>query len=163
MRPESVESGSPGGSRPGLSSPSVPRTYPHLHIPAQSHLTRPGYRIAIVLAFTVPRVPSFSTNQLEPLSPATAPFNESIPIEFSRSPTNFSFPGMMKLQADTGGNYLPLTFNNIHGSVFDLTTGRQVASGDTGKVTVPAKAFPVIQLNLNFTYSAVNTSDITCA
>ena len=69
---------------------------------------------------------------------------------------------MMKLQADTGGNFLPLTFNNIHGTVFDLTTNRQVATGDTGHLTVPAKQFPVVSLNLNFTYAAVNDSDITC-
>lgn len=69
----------------------------------------------------------------------------------------------MKLQADTGGNFLPLTFNNIHGTVFDLTTNRQVATGDTGHLTVPAKQFPVVNLNLNFTYAAVNDSDITCA
>ncbi|TBU22366.1 hypothetical protein BD309DRAFT_1085143 [Dichomitus squalens] len=117
--------------------------------------------IAIVLAFTIPRVPSFSTNQLQPLSPATAPFNTTVPTEFSRAPANFSFPGMMKLQADTGSNFLPLTFKNIHASVFDLTTGRQVASGDTGHLTIPAKKFPIVQLNLNFTYSAVNDSDIT--
>ncbi|KAI1788874.1 hypothetical protein LXA43DRAFT_610099 [Ganoderma leucocontextum] len=117
--------------------------------------------IGLVLAFTIPRVPPFSTNQIEPISSATAPFNTTVPAEFSRSPANFSFPGMMALQADTGGNFLPLTFNNIHGTVFDLTTNRQVATGDTGHLTVPAKQFPVINLNLNFTYSAVNDSDIT--
>ncbi|RPD56622.1 hypothetical protein L226DRAFT_615419 [Lentinus tigrinus ALCF2SS1-7] len=117
--------------------------------------------IAIILAFTIPRVPSFSTNQSEPLSPATNPFNKTIPAEFSRSPANFSFPGLMKLQADTGSNFLPLTFKNIHGTVFDLNTQRQVATGDTGHVTIPAKSFPVINLNLNFTYAAVNDSDAT--
>ncbi|PIL35102.1 hypothetical protein GSI_02890 [Ganoderma sinense ZZ0214-1] len=117
--------------------------------------------IGLVLAFTIPRVPAFSTNQIEPISSATAPFNTTVPTEFSRSPANFSFPGMMKLQADTGGNFLPLTFNNIHGTVFDLTTNREVATGDTGHLTVPAKQFPVVNLNLNFTYSAVNDSDIT--
>ena len=108
-------------------------------------------------------MPAFSTNQIEPISSATAPFNETVPTEFSRLPANFSFPGLMKLQADTGGNFLPLTFNNIHGTVFDLTTNRPVATGDTGHLTVPAKQFPVVNLNLNFTYAAVNDSDITCA
>ena len=68
----------------------------------------------------------------------------------------------MKLQADTGSNLLPLTFSNIHGTVFDLETDDQVATGDTGRLTVPAKDFPVINLNLNFTFSAVNDSDTTC-
>ena len=119
--------------------------------------------IALVLAFTIPRVPSFSTNQTEPLSSATGEFNKSIPAEFSRSPANFSFPGMMKLEADTSGNFLPLTFKNIHGIVYDLDTDNQIGTGDTGHLTVPAKALPIIDLNLNFTYSAVNDSDTTCA
>ncbi|OSC98021.1 hypothetical protein PYCCODRAFT_1376040 [Trametes coccinea BRFM310] len=117
--------------------------------------------IALVLAFTIPRVPGFNLNSTEPLSPATAPFNKTIPTEFSRAPANFSFPGEMQLQADTGGNFLPLTFNNIHGTVFDLQTSRQVAQGDTGKMTVPAKSFPIITLPLNFSYVATNDSDQT--
>ncbi|TFK90996.1 hypothetical protein K466DRAFT_583221 [Polyporus arcularius HHB13444] len=117
--------------------------------------------VALILAFTIPRVPSFSLNQAEPLSPATNPFNKTIPAEFSRSPANFSFPGLMQLQADTGSNYLPLTFKNIHGTVFDLTTERPVATGDTGHLTLPAHSLPVFNLNLNFTYAAVNDSDAT--
>ena len=118
--------------------------------------------MGIILAFLIPRVPDFQINQDTPLAQATGEFNKSIPVEFSRSPTNFSFPGMMKLQLDTGSNFLPLAFSNIHGAVYDLDTDNQVASGDTGKLTVPAKQFPVIQLNLNFTYAAVNDSDTTC-
>ncbi len=68
----------------------------------------------------------------------------------------------MQLQADTGSNYLPLTFKNIHGTVFDLTTERPVATGDTGHLTLPAHSLPVFNLNLNFTYAAVNDSDATC-
>ncbi|EIW52438.1 uncharacterized protein TRAVEDRAFT_156213 [Trametes versicolor FP-101664 SS1] len=117
--------------------------------------------IALVLVFTIPRVPGFSVNSADPLIAAEAPFNTTVVTDFSRAPTNFSFPGEMKLQADTGGNFLPLTFNNIHGSVFDLQTKRQVASGDTGKLTVPAKEFPIITLPLNFTYTATNDSDQT--
>ncbi|KAI0671169.1 hypothetical protein C8Q78DRAFT_974481 [Trametes maxima] len=117
--------------------------------------------VALILAFTIPRVPGFSVNSAQPLSAATAPFNNSVPTEFSRAPANFSFPGEMKLQADTGGNFLPLTFNNIHGSIFDLQTSRLVASGDTGKLTVPAKDFPIITMPLNFSYVATNDSDQT--
>lgn len=134
--------------------------YPAL-LPKNSKIL-PVYSIVLVLVFTIPRVPSFSTNQAEPLSPADPAFNKTIPTEFSRAPANFSFPGLMKLQADTGGNFLPLTFKNIHSSVFDLDTDRQVASGDTGHLTVPAKQLPIINLNLNFTYSAINDSDATC-
>lgn len=116
-----------------------------------------------MLVFTVPRVPGFNVNSADPLIAAEAPFNGTVVTDFSRAPANFSFPGEMKLQADTGSNFLPLTFNNIHGSVFDLQTKRQVASGDTGKLTVPAKEFPIITLPLNFTYIATNDSDQTCA
>ncbi|KAH9932776.1 uncharacterized protein BXZ73DRAFT_89921 [Epithele typhae] len=108
-----------------------------------------------------PRVPSFSTNVSQPLSPATSDYNKTVTTEFSRSPANFSFPGLMKLQLDTGDNFLPLHFSNIHGSLYDLETSVQVASGDTGSLTLPAKSLPVIGLNLNFTYSAVNDSDTT--
>ncbi|KAI0763549.1 hypothetical protein BD413DRAFT_483966 [Trametes elegans] len=117
--------------------------------------------IAIVLAFTIPRVPGFNVNGSEPLSAATSPFNTTVPTQFSRAPANFSFPAEMKLQADTGSNFLPLTFNNIEGTVFDLQTSRQVATGETGKLTVPAKDFPIITLPLNFTYVATNDSDTT--
>ncbi|KAI0754465.1 hypothetical protein C8Q80DRAFT_1266090 [Daedaleopsis nitida] len=117
--------------------------------------------IAIVLVFTVPRVPDFSTNQAEPISTSDKDFADTVPADFSRAPANFSFPGTMKLQADTGSNFLPLTFKNIHGTVFDLTTNKQVGQGDTGHVSVPAHDFPVINLNLNFTYNAINDSDTT--
>ena len=115
-----------------------------------------------MLAFTIPRVPAFNTNIAEPISPATAPFNKTIPADFSRAPANFSFPALMKLQADTGSNFLPITFRNIHGTVYDRDTNRQVATGDSGRLTIPAKDFPIINLNLNFTYNAINDSDITC-
>ncbi|KAI0823973.1 hypothetical protein BC628DRAFT_1411231 [Trametes gibbosa] len=116
---------------------------------------------ALILAFTIPRVPGFNLNASQPLSSATAPLNETVPTEFSRAPANFSFPGQIVMQADTGSNFLPLTFNNIHGTVYDLQTSRAVATGDTGKLTVPARDLPIITLPLNFSYVATNDSDQT--
>jgi len=117
--------------------------------------------IGIVLAFTIPRVPAFSFNVRTPLANATGSFRASVPIQFSRFPANFTFPAYANLQLDTSSNYLPLTFNHLRGQVFDIDTGRQVASGDLGKKTVPAKAFPQVFLPLNFTYVATNDSDPT--
>jgi hypothetical protein len=115
----------------------------------------------IVLAFTIPRVPGFSFNDQTPLTAATGSFANSIPATFSRAPANFSFPAIASLQVDTSSNYLPLTFNHLRGTVFDLDSNRQVATGDLAHKTIPAKAFPVIQLPLNFTYVATNSSDPT--
>ncbi|EPQ54829.1 hypothetical protein GLOTRDRAFT_116588 [Gloeophyllum trabeum ATCC 11539] len=117
--------------------------------------------IALVLAFTIPRVPSFAFNSDEPLLNATSPFNETVPTIFSRAPANFSFPSLVDLQANTGSNFLPLTFTKLSGQVFDLDTGMLVGTGSLGHTTVPAKAFPEIKLPMNFTYVATNDSDIT--
>ena len=93
---------------------------------------------------------------------ASGDFNSSIPIQFSRIPTNFSFPAVADLQIDTGSNFLPLTFNSLHATVFDLDSLREVGHGEMGKTTLPAKTFSNIQMPLNFTYTTVNTTDTTC-
>ncbi|KAH8086023.1 hypothetical protein BXZ70DRAFT_1011844 [Cristinia sonorae] len=119
--------------------------------------------IGLVLAFTLPRVPEFQFNQASPLIAATSPFNLTVPTIFSPAPANFSFPAFADLQLDTGNNYLPIKFRNIQGAVYDLQTGMKVGTGETGSITVPAKAFPKIQLPLNFTYIATNSSEQTWA
>ncbi|KZV67249.1 hypothetical protein PENSPDRAFT_755102 [Peniophora sp. CONT] len=117
--------------------------------------------IGITLAFTIPRVPSFLFNGNKPLQPATGSWNESIPTQFSRSPTNFTFPAFADIQVNTNENYLPLTFSKLDATLYDLTTTKQVAFGRLNKTTVPAKEFTSLQIPLNFTYSAVNSSDQT--
>ncbi|THH20576.1 hypothetical protein EUX98_g8552 [Antrodiella citrinella] len=117
--------------------------------------------IGIVLAFTVPRVPGFNINEDTPLVQATPPFNNSIPLIFSSAPANFSFPAFADLQLDTSSSFLPTSIHNVHGTVFDLQTGMLVGTGDSGHFTVPAKSFPKVQLPLNFTYVATNSSDQT--
>ncbi|KAI0076716.1 hypothetical protein K474DRAFT_1662590 [Panus rudis PR-1116 ss-1] len=116
---------------------------------------------ALLLAFTIPRVPAFEFNADTPLTQASGDFNKSIPVIFSRAPANFSFPAFADLQLNTDGNFLPLTFKNIHAEVYDLQTFQKVATGDLGHKTVPAKSFPRIELPLNFTYVAVNDTDQT--
>ncbi|KAF8868671.1 hypothetical protein BD779DRAFT_1614914 [Infundibulicybe gibba] len=117
--------------------------------------------VAIVLAFTIPRVPGFAFKSDSPLLNATGSWKNAVPTTFSRFPTNFSFPAFASLQIDTNGNFLPLTFDHLHASIFDLDTGRQVGTGDMSHKTLPAKSFPQIQLPLNFTYTAANDSDQT--
>ncbi|EMD39611.1 hypothetical protein CERSUDRAFT_46114 [Gelatoporia subvermispora B] len=119
--------------------------------------------VGITLAFTIPRVPSFEVNSNAPLTNASGSFNSSIPTEFSRVPANFSFPAIAQLQADTNSNYLPLDIKNIHASVFDLDTSRQIGFGDTGHLKLPANAFPLVNIPLNFSYVASNDSDQTWA
>lgn len=118
--------------------------------------------VGITLVFTIPRAPGFQFNQDKPLTNASVAFNKTVPTEFSRAPANFSFPASADLQIDTSSNYLPLTFKSIHATIFDLTTLRQVATGDMGHMTLPAKQQIPIFIPLNFTYVATNDSDATC-
>ncbi|EGN97944.1 hypothetical protein SERLA73DRAFT_123361 [Serpula lacrymans var. lacrymans S7.3] len=117
--------------------------------------------IVILLAITIPRVPGFSFNSTTPLDSATGSFNASIPSQFSRSPANFSFPALADLEVDTTSNILPLTFNSISAEIYDTTSNLQVASGNFGHTTLSAKTFSKIQIPLNFSYVATNTSDPT--
>lgn len=115
--------------------------------------------VGIVLAITIPRVPRFAFNGGTPLVPVP---NSDIPTIFSRSvPANFSFAGAASLQVDTTSNVLPIVFTHLRATVFDLDTNKLVGSGDYQKHTLPAKSFPRIQLPLNFTYVADNSSDVT--
>ncbi|TRM56910.1 hypothetical protein BD626DRAFT_406310 [Schizophyllum amplum] len=118
--------------------------------------------IALVLAFTIPRVPSvsFDSNK-QYLVNVTDGDLADIDPQFSRLPANFSFAAMANLQLNTQDNYLPLKFSHLYGKVYDSETDEMVAEGDTGAMTLPAKAYPDVQLPLNFTYSASNDSDAT--
>ena len=89
-------------------------------------------------------------------------FNKTVPTEFSRAPANFSFPATADLQVDTGSNFLPLTFNSLHATIYDLNTLRPVATGDLGHMTFPAKKLSNLSIPLNFSYIANNDSDATC-
>lgn len=119
--------------------------------------------IVIVLVFTIPRVPSVLFNGDHPLQGATGSWNTSVPTEFSVSPATFSFPAFAALQLDTGSTFVPITFTHLRAQVVDSTTNALVATGDLGHQTVSPKSFVNVQLPLNFTYSAVNSSDLTWA
>lgn len=117
--------------------------------------------IGSILAITIPRVPGLSINNSTPLVAATGSYNASIPTQFSRYPANFSFPAYADIQVDTTANIIPLTFNHISAQVWDPTTNLQVGTGYFGKDTLPAKAYPKIQIPLNFSYVASNDTDPT--
>ena len=121
-----------------------------------------SFSTGILLAFLIPRVPKFEFNQDTPLSTATGDFNRSIPTRFLVAPANFSFPAYAELQVDTGSNFIPLRFTHLNALIFDLQTSVQVGTGDLYGVTVPAKKFTKIQVPMNFSYVADNSSDITC-
>lgn len=125
-------------------------------------LLYPSIRIAVALAITIPRVPGFAIDSQNPLVQATGDFNASVPTEFSRSPANFSFPGLANLQIDTSSNILPLTFTKLEAEIVDLQTSKKIGTGSMGKQTFPANTFSSMQFQLNFTYTATNTSDETC-
>ena len=119
------------------------------------------FRIAIALAITIPRVPGLSFYGSSPLIAATGSFNASIPILFSRSPANFTFPAFAQIQVDTTSNIIPLTFDSISAQIWYPSSNMQIGTGYFGKKTLPAKSFPVIQIPLNFTYIATNQTDPT--
>ena len=107
-------------------------------------------------------MPKFAIKQDTPIAAATGDFNNSIPTKFSTFPANFSFPAYAELEVDTGSNFIPLKFNDLHALVYDLETSKQVGVGDIYGLSVPAKKFTQIQLPMNFSYVADNSSDITC-
>ncbi|KAF5362878.1 hypothetical protein D9758_007018 [Tetrapyrgos nigripes] len=126
--------------------------------------------VGIILAFTIPRVPSFFLNSDSPFANAStisSDFASSIPIHFERLPANFSFPAYADMEINTDSNYLPLHFNKLSGSVFDSETGKMVATGDMSidgggqGYTIPAKETTRVVLPLNFTYLATNFTDPT--
>ncbi|CAE6524908.1 unnamed protein product [Rhizoctonia solani] len=114
--------------------------------------------VGVMLVIFIPRVPSFGFLGDMPLNVTSDGGNP----QFSRSPANFSFDALVALQVNTNSQIvLPLHFNNIHATVYDVTTSRQVAEGDLGGYTVPAKAFSEIKVPVKFSYEAANASDIT--
>jgi hypothetical protein len=123
---------------------------------------RQPFSVGILLVFFIPRVPGFTIDEDTPLSPATGDFNSSIPIEFMTSPANFSFPAYADFEVSTGSNFIPLKITHLNALLFDLDTNNQVGNGDMYGLTLPAKKFVNIQVPVNFSYVADNSSDITC-
>jgi hypothetical protein len=118
--------------------------------------------VGILLVFFIPRVPGITINQDTPLVPATGSFNSSVQTEFMTAPANFSFPAFAQLQVDTGSNFIPLQITHMNAQVFDLDTNNQVGNGDVYGLNLPAKQFVNLQMPVNFSYIANNSSDITC-
>lgn len=68
----------------------------------------------------------------------------------------------MQLQFDTGSNFIPIHLSSLQAKVFDLTTGQQVGSGSLNGTSLKAKTFIEVNLPIQFSYGAINDSDITC-
>ncbi|KAF8713296.1 hypothetical protein RHS03_00974, partial [Rhizoctonia solani] len=115
--------------------------------------------VGILLAILIPRVPSFGFLGDMPLNATSDGGNP----QFSRVPANFSFDALVSLQVNTNGQIvLPLHFNNIRATIYEVESARQVASGDLGGYTVPAKTYAELKVPVTFSYEAANTSDVTC-
>ncbi|CAE6472437.1 unnamed protein product [Rhizoctonia solani] len=114
--------------------------------------------IGVMLAILIPRVPSFGFLGDMPLNATSDGGNP----QFSRIPANFTFDALVSLQVNTNGQVvLPLHFNNIRATIYEVESARQVASGDLGGYTVPAKTYAEIKVPVTFSYEAANTSDVT--
>ena len=120
--------------------------------------------VGLVLAFTIPRVPSFAfaSEPLRNVTSSDSNSNDQVPIIFSTFPTNFSFPADLHLRVDTVSSFVPIRFSNLHADLFDLKTSRQVAAWSLDGTVIPGKSFQEIFVPMNFTYVATNTSDQTC-
>lgn len=66
-----------------------------------------------------------------------------------------------KSLADTSASYLPLQFSDIQISLYHLSTNKLIGSGSFGHHTVKKGSAVPVQLPINVTYSAINTSDTT--
>ncbi|CCM03733.1 uncharacterized protein FIBRA_05879 [Fibroporia radiculosa] len=119
--------------------------------------------VGVVIGVCLPRVPSMSFATSNPVSAATGSFNKSVPVIFSRTPANFSFPADVSVQFDTSSAIIPIQVSSFSAVVTDLESGNQVGTGSRGGMSMPAKAFPMVQMPINFTYVATNSSDITWA
>ena len=136
-------------------------------------------RLGITLFFVIPRAPAFTFYVPQPF------LVNNNTIAFSRTPTNFSFTGNLNLFgerailaistnsasrgdantlciADATSSYLPVHFSNIQATVYDLTTEKVVATGDYGNHIVSRKHNAPVVLPVEFSYSALNSSDPTC-
>ncbi|KAG9017935.1 hypothetical protein FRB90_000117 [Tulasnella sp. 427] len=112
--------------------------------------------LGLTLVFVIPRVPNFGFAYGTPLVENGGP----TPY-FNRYPANFSFTGGVDLQADTHSSFVPVHFTNITAEMYSAETSKLVATGSTGSLTIPAKSYVPLPINMTFSYAALNTSDAT--
>lgn len=121
---------------------------------------------AILLAITLPRVPSFDFNSQVPFRP-TAPADgesdgpERYKTAFSRVPAVFNFNAWMDLRMNTRSSIVGLHFDKIEVQVYEANDFKLVATGNITGLGVKAKANEPMLFPLTFAYDAVNTSDPT--
>lgn len=65
--------------------------------------------------------------------------------------------------ADSSSNYLPVNFKHLQATLYDLDTLKTIATGDWGSHKLPKGDQEPIILPVEFSYSALNQSDSTCA
>jgi hypothetical protein len=117
--------------------------------------------VGLILAFTIPRVPSFLFNAQAPLGNSTLG-NVPDPA-FGSFPANFTFYASLDVEVDTNANFIPLHFNSWRSEIYELNTNEKIATGEWGSYTLPAKKYTRVFLPVTFSYAAANVSDKTWA
>jgi hypothetical protein len=115
--------------------------------------------MAIGLAICLPRTPSFAFN---PSAPMTTPTNSSNPVVTRGPSANFTFPALLDLEMNTGGNVIPIHMNNIHAKIYIVDTNKLIGQGDTGGFTRKAGATQQLDIPVLVNYVAPNDTDSTC-
>lgn len=152
-----------GHVRRPLAHSTLPRCHPLLLLCCVSHPAQLFHHpltprsLAVTLYFVIPRAPSFQFYTDQPFV-----VNNST-ISFSRTPTNFSYTGELQLLADASNSYVPVHFSNIQATVYDLDTDKTIATGSYRNHVMSRKANQPVSLPIEFSYSALNASDTTCA
>jgi hypothetical protein len=133
------------------------------------------FSLCIVLFLTIPRAPNFKFPSADIIGV------DNSTVSFSRSPTNFSFAGSVNmigtfatgyfvipgvnpsaLPADSTSSYLPVYFTNLDITVKDLTTNKEIATGNWRNQKLKRGDAEFVSLPVQFSYTGVNTSDTTC-
>jgi hypothetical protein len=143
--------------------------YPMLHVRLQTscrcqihpHANSCSISTGILLAFMIPRVPAIYVDNSTPLTPTTN--TDSPDPTFGKFPATFAFNASLSMKVDTGSNFLPLKFNNMHAEISDLGTSQLIATGDLGPYSLAAKTYSQVYLPLTVNYTAANMSDPTWA
>jgi hypothetical protein len=157
-----VANGSPAVRSCSPSLGSVPRTSYFL----SAHWITVGQpalsSVGIVLAFTIPRVPSFSINGQTPLVSATGWFNQSIPAEFSRSPPTSPSRVMYHFRSTPAR----ISYRSLSNTwMRRCTTSTHSTSSDMGHLnhtTLPANHFSPYRCPSTLHMWRTNDSDQTC-
>ena len=109
--------------------------------------------------------PSFSTPKDHSKWIILRSYSPALPQTSPSTPTSTSLvsprPCAILTKADASNSYLPLQFNNLQVTVYDLMTAKVVATGSKSGFTIANKVNQALIVPVVFSYDALNTSDTT--